>query len=115
MLQLTASDCYASITAEGVEGQWKSFARVAAVFQAERTNRTLSTPQLPPGTLQTQQNRSTVAKSSRAGVRSSPLWVRYAANLPGTLGSYSSCSLGARKDGTFRPKESSGYMNLAID
>ena len=30
-------------------------------------------------------------------------------------GSYSSCSPGARKDGTFRPKDSSGYMNLAID
>ena len=29
-------------------------------------------------------------------------------------GSYSSCSLGARKDGTFRPKESSGYMFLPL-
>ena len=48
-----------SITAEGVEWQWKSFDCAAAI----------------------------------AG----------------------SCSSGARKDGTFRPKESSGHMNLAVD
>ena len=34
MLQLTDSDCYASITAEGVEWQWKSFDRAAAIARA---------------------------------------------------------------------------------